>query len=98
MKNSFRQFELTVQHVCHPEDFKQNKSKLKDVQLSSYETFIYILKLGAGIINAVRATDELYKLSIQTNLTESDLVQLSTKFRFINSLIEDQSIPPPPKK
>ena len=90
MKNSFSEFELKVQLFCIPEDFDKNKHKLKSLRISSYDTFLCILKLGGKISNSIRVCEEIFNLSVQTHLTEIELVELSSKFRFINALIDEK--------
>jgi hypothetical protein len=90
MKNSFNDFKLKVQHYCIPEDFSKNNKMLENLPVSSYETFITLLKLGGQIEMSVKACDEISKLSTTTHLTEPELIELSTRFRFINGLIDER--------
>lgn len=85
---SFHHFELQVQQLCNPEDFKTNRDKLKRLRLSSYETLICLLKLGGEITTSIRAAEEIFKLSTETNLTEMELIELSTRFRFIHGVLD----------
>lgn len=91
MRRSYLEFELQVQHLCNPEDFKKNKSELKNLRMLSYETFISLLKLGGEIANSIKACEIIFKLSTETLITEAELVRLSVKFRFINALIDEKS-------
>lgn len=90
MKKSFQEFELLVQKLCNPSDFKQNKDKLKELRLSSHETFTSLLKLGGEITTSIRASEEIFKISTETSLTEIQIVELSTRFRMINAIIDER--------
>lgn len=85
---SFYQFELMVQQICNPEDFKDNRNSLKRLRLSSYEPFLYLLNIGGEITTSVRAAEEIFKLSKETNLTEMEVVELMQKIRFISGVID----------
>lgn len=79
MKNSFNNFKLKVQQLCSPEDYTFNHEMLNDLPISSYQTFLSLLKLGFKIKEAVDASSEIYKLSISTLFTQQDLVYLISK-------------------
>ena len=84
------EFKRTVQPFCNPKDFSKNQDELKVLKSSSYETFISLLKLGGAIMPCIKAVEEISKLSVQTNLDEKELIKLSTRFRFINGLIDEK--------
>ena len=85
---TYRQFERIVKNYTNPADFKDNRFKLKRLNIASYDTFIKVLKLGAEITSGIRVCEEIFKISVQTALTENDVVELLTRFRFVNALID----------
>ena len=90
MKKSYKEFELEVQHLCNPKDYKQNKEKLKELRLSSYETFKTLLKLGGEINTSIIASEEIFKISTETPMTEMEILELSSRFRMINAIIDER--------
>ena len=90
MDKSFLEFEIEVQSLCNPEDFRENKDKLKDLKLSSHETFTLLLKLGGEIVPCIDALKIIFKISIETPLTEIEIVKLSSRFRQINAIIDEK--------
>lgn len=90
MRNPYKQFEEEVQSLSNPKDFEQNRGKLKELSISSYSTFKKLLKLGGEIIPSMKASDEIFRISQQTALSETELVELSMRFRMINGIIDEK--------
>lgn len=90
MRSTFEEFELRVQSLSSPKDFKKNKDKLKHIRMCNYDSFICILKLGGQISNSIIVCEEIFKLSIETQLTDLELIHLSNKFRFLNAFIDER--------
>jgi len=88
-KQSFFEFQLEVKHHCIERDFNDNKDKLCRLSIDSYDSFITFLKLGGEITTSLKACDEIFKISKETQLTESKLIELSTRFRLINAIIDE---------
>jgi hypothetical protein len=88
--DSFNNFQIEVKHYCNKSDFEANKEKLINLRIGSYSSFINFLKLGGEITTSIRACDEIFKMSVETKLTESELVELSTRFRLINAILDEQ--------
>lgn len=87
---TYKEFELTVQNFAKSDDFKENKSKLKELMISSYDTFIKVLKLGAEITQGIRVCEEIFDLSRMTALSENEILDISNRFRLINALIDEK--------
>jgi len=86
--STYSSFELEVQHLSSPDDFSKNRDKLKDLRVSSYETFSSLLRNGGNIESSIKVADEIFKMSASTQLRESDILELSNKFRLIIGLID----------
>ena len=72
------------------EDFKKNSHKLKEVRISGYESFTTLLKLGGEITTSIKASEEIFKISQELLISESDIVELSMRFRLINGLLDEK--------
>lgn len=88
--SNFTQFETVVQSFSNPKDFEKNRSKLKKIDVDSYQTFIKILKLGCEIENAARVCTEINEISKQTALSESKAIFILNKARLLNALIDER--------
>jgi len=88
MKDSFNHFELKVQCLCVPDDFKKNRDKLKDVDVSNYDTLIFLLQTGVQLKNAIMATEKIFELSVHSHLTQPEILDLLPKFRLIIAFID----------
>ena len=86
--NSFLEFELCVQYLCSDEDYMTNRSMLQGLRLSSYETFLRLLRQGGKIEGSIKATNQISKMSEETRLTEEEILDLSKRFRLIILLID----------
>tara|TARA_B110000090_G_C13331773_1_gene427566 strand:+ start:874 stop:1176 length:303 start_codon:yes stop_codon:yes gene_type:complete len=90
MKNNYSRFELEVKAISNKEDFKENKENLKDIRVSSYDTFLDLLKLGSEIMPAIYVSEEIFKISNTTPLVESEIVKLIMKSRSLNAIMDEQ--------
>tara|TARA_R110000850_G_scaffold257075_1_gene383315 strand:- start:320 stop:622 length:303 start_codon:yes stop_codon:yes gene_type:complete len=88
MKNNYSKFELEVKALSNKTDFKENKDNLKDIRVSSYNTFLDLLKLGSEIIPAIYVSEEIFKISTTTPLIESEIVKLIMKSRSLNAIMD----------
>ena len=84
---TYIEFKNIVKSLCNKEDYKNNHKVLKEIRISSYDTFTKMLRLGGEIIPSKKASEEIFKLSTKTPFKESELVELSMRFRFINELL-----------
>ena len=85
-----KEFELKVKHYCVPEDFEKNKTRLKELKVTSYDTFINLLIYGGEIVPSVRACEEIYKLNRETGIEEDVLLHIIRKGRIINFIVDEK--------
>lgn len=71
-----RNFELKVQDLTDSTDYSLNKHRLVLVRPESYDTFLQVLARSINIESAMKAYDEIIKLSHETKLTENEIIQL----------------------
>lgn len=90
MKNNYSKFELEVKALSNPSDFKENSDKLKSIRISSYDTFLDLLKIGSEITPAIYVSEEIFKISVATPLIESKIVKLIMKARSLNAIMDEQ--------
>jgi hypothetical protein len=90
MKNNYSKFELEVKALSNKSDFKENKDNLKDIRVSSYSTFLDLLKLGSEIMPAIYVSEEIFKISTTTPLVQSEIVKLIMKSRSLNAIMDEQ--------
>ena len=88
MVRTFDEFEGVVASFSNPDDFRQNRHKLREVNISDYDNFIKLLQLGCEIPITAIVCDKLSRISAATGISESMLIRLSTEFRIINMLID----------
>ncbi len=86
--NTFKFFRDRVESLATADDFAENSGVLYGIDVRLFKTFINLMNFGAGLRQAKRALEELMKLSIETNMTEDELLNLSARFRLINSFID----------
>lgn len=83
-------FELEVKAISNKSDFKENKDSLKYIRVSSYNTFLDLLKLGSEIMPAIYVSEEIFKISTTTPLIESEILKLIIKSRSLNAIMDEQ--------
>jgi adenosine/AMP kinase len=79
MRHSFKQFENSVRMLCDKRQFELHKEELKEIYISSYDSFILLLKYGVNIVEAKKACEEIFKLSVATHNTENEIVGILLK-------------------
>ena len=85
---TFSEFELCVQNLCLKEDYINNRPRLKELRIDSYETFLSLLRNAGKIEYSIKAADEISKMSMNTSLTEVEILDLTKRFRLIIGLID----------
>ena len=90
MKNNYRKFELEVKAISNNLDFEENKNKLKDIRISSYNTFLDLLKLGSEITPAIYVSEEIFKISNTTPLMEDEITEIIMKSRGLNAIMDEK--------
>tara|TARA_R110000796_G_scaffold231067_1_gene348907 strand:- start:296 stop:760 length:465 start_codon:yes stop_codon:yes gene_type:complete len=90
MKNNYSKFELEVKALSNKSDFKENRDNLEDIRVSSYSTFLDLLKLGSEIMPAIYVSEEIFKISTTTPLVQSEIVILIMKSRSLNAIMDEQ--------
>lgn len=88
--NTFKLFETQVKHLSNPKDFKKNSDKLKELRLSSYDTFLILLKSGGEITTSIKASEEIFKICCEVSITQTETVSLLNRFRFINRILDEK--------
>ncbi len=72
-------FKKTVKLYCIPKDYKENKTRLKYIEEDRHQLFINVLKCGAEIIPAIKIVDNLVKITIETKLTQDEILKIMLK-------------------
>ena len=89
----YARFKLQVKHLSKPKDFKENQYELTKIEKEDYQLFFEVLKAGSEIIPAITIVEKLTIISSQILITTKEVLRLSRKFRFINSLFDLQKYP-----
>ena len=87
--NNFKDFTANVKHFARTIDFKKNSNILASVDVSLYNEYLLLLKLGAEMIPAKLGLDEIFKMSTTTSNTPEELVKLITWARKVNYIIDE---------
>ena len=87
-KESKTEFALNVKKLSNPKDFEYNQNKLSDIKPHLQETFLVCLKLGGRIISSIKAVLFIENMSNKYQIEPIMFIELSTKFRGINALLD----------
>ncbi|WP_319228402.1 hypothetical protein [Draconibacterium orientale] len=89
-------FITSVRNLTTPEDFQNNHDHLNIVEPYMREAFCSCLKMGGMIIPSLKAMEMIDKISKETVLEPKQVVDLSSKFRWINAMIDERPEYPNP--
>ena len=77
-------FKKQVKDFCIPKDYKNNKRRLNHIKEYNHELFINVLKCGAEIVPAIKIIDLIERITIETSLTQSEVLDIMTKSLIFN--------------
>jgi len=85
MENEFLD---TVEAFVSKVDFADNSYLLRDIPIYHRQSFLKLLKFGASITVAIRATAKIEQMSIHTQLTQGDVLNYLPDFRVLISILD----------
>lgn len=83
-----KEFLNTVEAFTSKIDFEDNSYQLKEIPLYRRASFLNILKFGASIPVAIRASAKIESMSLHGQLTKGDIVNYLPDFRELISILD----------